>query len=406
MPHANRIDRAQACLLGMAVGDALGAPLEGLVAQQIRAHYGVVTDYVDGSIAWKRKPYRWRLPGLYSDDTQQALVLAETLLAKGTILADHVVDLYLALATPRGAHLGAHRGAGRSFRQVLSDWERGIRPTQTGCDSAGIGAAMRIAPVALYFADDPDRMFEAIMDASLMTHRDIRSLAGAMAVAYSVRHLASGKPKEPSLPFRVAADVARAEDRILAGYRDRVTGLKEHHRSVSTAIARAEALLDLSRERAFAALVEEANKHGADPVCKRATMGFPPALIPTCLYVLLTTDSFEDAVIEIVNLGGDADTAGAILGAMAGAHYGLEAIPPRWLDGLHNRDGVRLRAQALVEPLATGTAIPDLVSTEWALSRLEDSTREGRPPSGREGATWHPPHTTGSDTVPPTEGAF
>src|SRR5216683_3570241 len=63
MPQLNRSDRVRGCLLGLAVGDALGAPLEGLSSQQIRAHYGTVDDYVDGVRAWKKKPYRWRLPG-------------------------------------------------------------------------------------------------------------------------------------------------------------------------------------------------------------------------------------------------------------------------------------------------------------------------------------------------------
>jgi ADP-ribosylglycohydrolase len=388
------------------VGDALGAPLEGLVAQQIRNFYGVVTDYVDGSVAWKRKPYRWRLPGLYSDDTQQALALADTLLAHGAVDTDHLVGLYLQLATPRGVYLGAHRGVGRSFRHILGEWERGVPPTETGSASAGIGAAMRIAPIAVFFADDSDAMFDAVMKASLMTHRDIRSLAGAMAVAHAVRHLADGTPKKPSLLFRVAADVARAEERICAEYADRVVGIKDHHRGVSTAIARAEALLETSRDRAFAALVEEANRHGADPVCKRPTMGFPPALIPACLYLLLTTDSFEDALIDVVNLGGDADTAGAILGAMAGAHYGKSAIPERWLRGLCNREGVERRAIALVEPSNADVAIPDLVATERVLSKLEDASREVRPVSGRESAIWPRPQESGTDSTPPTEGAF
>src|SRR4029079_1636717 len=87
----------------------------------------------------------------------------------------------------------------------------------------------------------------------------------------------------------------------------------------------------LPRESGFPARVEEANRHGADPVCKRPTMGFPPACIPTCLYVFVTTDSFEEAAVEVVNMGGDADSAGAILGALAGAYYGAEAIPGRWL---------------------------------------------------------------------------
>ncbi len=146
MPRSTCIDRARASLLGLAVGDALGAPLEGLSAQQIRAHYGQVVEFVDGARAWKKKPYRWRLPGLYSDDTQQALALADVVLARGRIDPDHLAGLYLELATPEGTFLGAHRGVGRSFRQVLEDLKRGVSPRCTGQHSAGIGAAMRIAP--------------------------------------------------------------------------------------------------------------------------------------------------------------------------------------------------------------------------------------------------------------------
>src|SRR5690606_35105602 len=100
MVPANRLERARGTLLGLAVGDALGAPLEGLSPQQIRAHYGQVVDYVDGATAWKKKPYRWRMPGLYSDDTQQALVLADVLLDRGRIDRERVGALYLELATP------------------------------------------------------------------------------------------------------------------------------------------------------------------------------------------------------------------------------------------------------------------------------------------------------------------
>src|SRR5215216_7218083 len=92
------IDRARGCLLGLAIGDALGAPLEGLSAQQIRAHYGIVVDYVDGARAWKKKPYRWRMPGLYSDDTQQALALCDVLLGCGRIDLDRLAELYLGMA--------------------------------------------------------------------------------------------------------------------------------------------------------------------------------------------------------------------------------------------------------------------------------------------------------------------
>jgi ADP-ribosylglycohydrolase len=388
MPQLSRIDRIRGCLLGLAVGDALGAPLEGLSAQQIKTHYDRVEDYVDGVQAWKRKPYRWRLPGLYSDDTQQALALSDVLLEQGRIDQERLAEIYIGLANPKGAFVGAHRGLGRSFRHVLADLERGIHPAETGQKSAGIGAAMRIAPVALYFDRgevDSRCLFDSVMAASLMTHRDIRSLSGAFLVVHSVRRMADDASREPSLLFRLAADVARSEREIVNRFKDCVVGLDRHSHSMSQAVANTESLLELSRDRALSALVEEANKHGAEPVCRRATMGFPPACIPTCLFMLLTTESFEEALTEVINLGGDTDTAGAILGAIAGTHYGVDAIPRRWLDGLQNRDGIEARALALAQRSIEGLEIPDLVATEHELSRRELESLERLPSVSRNG---------------------
>jgi hypothetical protein len=235
---------------------------------------------------------------------------------------------------------------------------------------------MRIAPLALYYAVEPEAMFEAVMAASLMTHRDIRSLAGALAVAHAVRRLAAGARRIPAFPLWLAADVARAEDLIATRYADQVGSLGAHGHSLSRAIARVEGLLEGSRDRALSALVEQANRHGADPWCRRPTMGFPPACIPTCIYLFLTTDSFEEAIIDVVNLGGDADTTGAILGALAGAHYGVHAIPERWMAGLQNRDGIEARAIALARRSADGLNIPDLVETERMLTDLEEASRD------------------------------
>jgi ADP-ribosyl-[dinitrogen reductase] hydrolase len=385
MPHQLRVDRVRGCMLGMAVGDALGAPLEGLSCQQIKTHYGRVRDYVDGVQAWKRKPHRWRLHGLYSDDTQQALALCDVLLDYQRVDPERLADLYLALMTPKGSFVGAHRGIGRSFRHVLAALERGVPAHLTGQSTAGIGAAMRIAPIPLYFGDDLGPMFESVMAASLMTHRDIRSLSGALAVAHTVRRLGAGGPRDPSLLFRVASDVLNDEKEIAASFGDVVINLDKHGSSLSRVLAHAESILDAPRDRALAALVDEANRHGAEPECKRPTMGFPPACIPTCLYVLLTTESFEEAITEVVNLGGDTDTAGAILGAMAGAYYGVDAIPQRWIDGLQNRDGIDARALALAQRSPAGINIPDLIATEHSLTRKEGETFEQFATVGRDG---------------------
>ena len=386
MPQLNRSDRVRGSLLGLAIGDALGAPLEGLSAQQIRAHYGQVDDYVDGSRAWKRKPYRWRMPGLYTDDTQQALALTDVLLEHGAVDPDRLARIYLDLATPRGSYVGAHRGVGRSFRHVLDQLDAGVSPRQSGGTSAGIGAAMRIAPVGLFFAGRADEgasgtseaVFDAVMAASLITHRDVRSLAAASAVARAVLMITEGDPRNPSFPLQLAAEVARDEARMAAEYPTGFLHVGGFSRSVPQAIARVESLLDLPRERALAAIVEEANRHGADPVCKRPTMGFSPACIPTCVYLFMTTDTVEDALVEVVNMGGDSDSAGAILGAMVGAYYGVDALPERWLAGLQNRDGIDARGTALVaRSLPAGPAsIPDLIGREIELSGREGACRE------------------------------
>ena len=375
MPELSRNDRFRGCLLGLATGDALGAPLEGLTAPQIRAHYGQVDHFVDGHRAWKKKPYRWRMPGLYTDDTQQALALIEVLLECGKIDGERLAELYVALAQPKGSYSGAHRGVGRSFRQVLGDLESGIDPIETKKDSAGIGAAMRIAPLALHFQDDRQGMFDSMMTASLMTHRDIRSLSGASAVLHTIRRIISGEEREPSLLLWIAADVAKDEDRIVREFPN-VTSSIDHGHAMSKAIALVESILDLPRDRALTMLVEEANRHGAEPVCKRPTMGFPPACIPTCLYLLMTTDSFEDALIEVVNMGGDADSAGAILGAFAGAYFGINEIPDRWLLNLQNRHGIDVRARALARRSKEGLVIPDFIRTEHWLSELEATCRD------------------------------
>jgi ADP-ribosylglycohydrolase len=372
-------------LLGLAVGDALGAPLEGLSPHQIRHHYGLVTDYVDGAKAWRRKPLRWRLPGLYTDDTQQALALADVLLACGEVDLARLAATYVELATPDNGYAGAHRGVGASFRRVLEELKAGADPRQTGQGSAGISAATRIAPVGLYFADNPEALFDAVMAVSLMTHRDIRSLSGAMAVALAVARLVNEPTRDACFLFHVAADVQRAEDRIAAQFGRSVASLGMHRRSMSDAIAHVESVLDLPRERALAAIVEESNRHGPSKPVRRPTQGFPPSCLPTCLYLLLTTEGLEEALVDVVNLGGDADSAGAILGALAGAFHGAAGLPDRWLLGLQNAEGIDTRAAALDRKSARGLDVPDLVAREQELTAREAANRESlmsHPPYG------------------------
>ena len=249
MPQLSRIDRVRGCLLGLAVGDALGAPLEGLTTQQIKTHYGRVKNYVDGVQAWKRKPYRWRMRGLYSDDTQQALALCDNLLEFG-----RVDQRRLAESLPRDGRAqggvprrpSRHRpqlppGPGRPSARDRAALER---PDESGhrgrhADRAGGPVLRRRAGRAVRLGHGSQR------------HDPSRRPQPQRRPGGCARRPPAGRrarPRDPSLLLWVASDVARDEARIADDYGDVVLSLDRHPRSLPKALAHAESILDLPRD--------------------------------------------------------------------------------------------------------------------------------------------------------------
>ena len=159
-------------------------------------------------------------------------------------------------------------------------------------------------------------MFDSVMAASLMTHRDIRSLSGALAVAHGVRRLARASRAIPACCSGSPPTSCKDEAKIAAHYGDqRPQDRPSRRRSVAG-----------HRPRRVGARTAAVNRHSrrssTRPIATAPSRsaGAPPwasrrPAFPTCLYLLLTTDSFEEALTEVVNLGGDTDTAGAILGS-------------------------------------------------------------------------------------------
>ena len=120
-----------------------------------------------------------------------------------------------------------------------------------------------------------------------------------------------------------------------------------HGHSPGNAVARALKAIDVPP--ALRSVVEAAPRRERDEL---PNSGWVRHTIESALWGLLTTDSFVDAAISVVNLGNDADTAGTVVGALAGAAYGLDAIPPGWRQVVHGEwplgSGVRLRDKELV----------------------------------------------------------
>ena len=285
----DRRERFRGALLGLACGDALGAAVEGWPRPDIAAAFGTLRDFQTGPI-WAH--------GETTDDTAQAVDLAESLLATAEFDPDDLMRRFVAWLRTGGKGIGITTHAALSAYiggAGASDAAR-VAHDSTGGLSAGNGGLMRAAPVALRHAADPAAIADVACRQTAVTHFD--PLAGHAAAAFCLgldALLADGGPRDA------------------------------HARAVECARA---ASPELSERLAHAA-EHEPNPNGYG--------GFAPRTLEAAFWALLHADHAEDAVVRAVNLGGDNDTHGAVAGALAGAWQGGGALPSRWLDGLQDR---------------------------------------------------------------------
>ena len=117
----SRAERFHGCLLGLAVGDALGAPLRGMKSGHVRQVHGQIDDYVDAALAWEGKPHRWSLCGLYTSNTQRALAVADIVARDGRCDARMLADVFVEMADAHveGSACGCHRRVSRDFQAAL-----------------------------------------------------------------------------------------------------------------------------------------------------------------------------------------------------------------------------------------------------------------------------------------------
>lgn len=291
-------DRIRGCAVGAALGDALGMPLE---FGPPRPPNALVRRMLPG-----------RLPaGTFTDDTEMALALAESLLAKRPLdpvdLAQRFVDWYRTGPDDIGHHT----------RSVLSriafgePWERATEAVQRGWpDAAANGSVMRCWPVALAHWNDLGQLLADSRLQSRVTHPHPECVAGSAFVNGAIYHLLRGE-------------------------------------TPAEAVARALQAVDVPQP--LRAVIEAAPQRRREEL---ENSGWVRHTLESAVWGLLTTASFDEAVVQVVNLGRDADTAGAVVGALAGAAYGLGAIPADWRDALQGEwpvgSGKRWRVAELV----------------------------------------------------------
>lgn len=358
------VDRIAGSLYGLLIGDALGCPVEQWTPGQIAAEYGRLTEMVEPT-------GRWRPCGLHSDDGQQALALCDALLVDPLeperAFSSLLVDLLQAAPKRR---FGLHRGTGKNFRATVLALAGGAEPHEAGQPSSGNGVAMLIAPAAYIWHGDMERLRDVVVRVGLVKQRDERGIAAAGAVAFVVAH---------GLVHGDFADLDEAG--LLAFTRSVETAVSEQlghaTRGVfSAALARMLAARTAPRAEVLAGIVEEASKTSAYPM--QPGSGYSVASVVTSIYLVLVSDSYETAVTDVVNLGDDADTTGAMVGGMAGAAFGRVGLPKRWVEALVARGALDPRIEALAggEGVAQPGKIRPLCEMEAEWCALQDRPKK------------------------------
>lgn len=383
-PVIPRAERIRGCLWGLAVGDALGAPVTGLKAGRVHQLFGDVTAFLDAREAWGDRPWRWSLPGLHAAPTQQALATLAVVLPSGEVSARAVANLWLRMAhEPRREDLplGAHRGASPTFRHALGLLR--AKEPMTGQPSAGSGAVARAAPLGAILGADPEALTRAVIDLAILTHRDPRAIAGALTVAHAVALFVAAEDPlrlDPRAAVdEIAARVRAGEERLLIDHLGALHFPRDSEadpiHAMSGALAALAALVQESDDDlAIQTLLRQANRLGPRQAIASPTAGFAPATVAVALYFALAHMRVAESLSRLVSEGKGASVAGAALGALLGARLGEEAIPADWRRGLLAHAEITEWANAMAE-MRTAADLPDLLACELAWTLREQEAR-------------------------------
>ena len=296
----NKQDRFTGCLLGLACGDAVGTTVEF----KPRGSFEPVTDMIGGG-------YFDLKAGQWTDDTSMALCIADSLVKMGCFDARDIMDRFcLWRSTGYRSSTGKCFDIGGVTAQALAKYYKDGNPYAGSSkpNTAGNGCLMRLAPVPMFHCyDGAGQIMKYSILSSKLTHNAKECLEAISFFSEMLWMALGGCPKQMMLNTMKSMDYGSK-------------GI--------TSIA-AQEYRDKSRDEI----------KGSGHVVES---------LEAALWCFDKTDSFKDAVLMAVNLGDDADTTGAIVGQLAGAFYGVGAIPKGWLKKLHLRKEIEALAIKLM----------------------------------------------------------
>lgn len=271
MHQQTLIDKAKAAYLGLAIGDALGATVEFMTSNEIKMQYGIHREIIGGG--WLKLK-----AGEVTDDTTMSLALGDTIVTNKSVVAADCAEAFLQWMRSKPVDIGntVRRGLVRYRHKGLVHGEP--------CDyDAGNGACMRTLPIALWSYGHQAELIAAASDAQAhVTHHNPVSDAATQLVIVLVH-----------------------------GCLDQLT-------------------LNQLQQQVEPFINDHPQFQCTTSTCNNPS-GYVVETLQAVLQAVMANDDFESTLIDVVNRGGDADTTGAIAGMIAGAQYGTESIPLRWL---------------------------------------------------------------------------
>jgi len=303
-------DYVRGAFWGAAVGDALGGPLEYMSGEEIRARYGRVTEMLGGG--WLELQ-----PGEYTDDTQMMLMVAEGILSNPAYPVEEIGNRFLRWYYRGPKDIG--KTTARSFENYLRcrNWQEAARITARSLNKLDSnGGLMRTLPVTFAYWHNLPNMAYWSKEIAGMTHFSQEGAACCIFYNYLVGVAVQNKSSKRELFTRALE----------------FTDKQCHQLNVNPAN--------------FFWYVVRAVQPGAAEIIPQ---GKALDTLGAALQCFLNTDDFAEAVVSVINRGGDADTAGNITGGLAGAYYGYKAIPTRWIDALQDKERLARVADAFGE---------------------------------------------------------
>ena len=315
-----KTEQVEAVILGHAVGDALGVPVEFASREKLRAH----------PVREMRGYGTYDVPaGAWSDDTSMTLGTLASIARLGRVDARDIMQNFArwlneSAFTPTGETFDI----GRTTLQAIGKFFHGEEPLLCGGRSEydnGNGSLMRMAPVAL---------FAFAWHGTALTEEDLRTVHAVSSLTHGhpLAQLACG------IYTFILVRLLAGEERIAAVEKG-LAAARSFYQEREVYAPRLRRFARLFAVTAFRALPEESIK----------SSGFVVDTLEAALWCFLTTDSYRSCVERAVNLGEDTDTVAAVAGSLAGAAYGRENIPSSWLDALLRRDLLEHLSQAFAQ---------------------------------------------------------